>query len=187
MNRQSSGGGLYSKRQAVSHLDCCDKSPQSKIGQGINLDHPLPPTPMFARPTLAVLTALFSIATCGVSAEPVDFARDVAPLIREHCIRCHNETERSGEMSLATAKDMLDWGALCQVNPIPACCSKRSSPPRASARRCPRTGLRSPSTKSRRSEPGLLRELIGLNRSSFRTNRKLTRHGGRCNRRLQQN
>ncbi len=38
---------------------------------------------------------------------PVDFARDVAPILEKHCIRCHQPTQRQGDLSLATAHDML--------------------------------------------------------------------------------
>lgn len=41
-----------------------------------------------------LLAIAISLATCHAFAEPVDFARDVAPLFQEHCIRCHSDTER---------------------------------------------------------------------------------------------
>ncbi len=63
---------------------------------------------MLTRPLLAILVTAFLLATRGVCAEPIDFARDVAPLFQSHCIRCHNETERSGELSLATANDLAE-------------------------------------------------------------------------------
>ena len=61
---------------------------------------------MLARPVLAILTAALSLVTCDVHAKPVDFERDVAPLFQSHCIRCHSDTERSGDLSLATADDL---------------------------------------------------------------------------------
>ncbi|MEO8495942.1 MAG: DUF1549 domain-containing protein [Planctomycetota bacterium] len=61
---------------------------------------------MLARPVLAILIATLSLVACGVHAKPVDFERDVAPLFESHCIRCHSDTWRSGELSLATADDL---------------------------------------------------------------------------------
>ena len=36
----------------------------------------------------------------------VDFERDVAPIIQQHCITCHRPGNAKGEMSLATAEDL---------------------------------------------------------------------------------
>lgn len=63
---------------------------------------------MLVRSILAVLIAAFSVAVCRVSAAPIDFARDVAPMFQEHCLHCHNETQRSGELSLATSNDLTE-------------------------------------------------------------------------------
>ncbi|HEX4132231.1 MAG TPA: DUF1553 domain-containing protein [Pirellulales bacterium] len=37
----------------------------------------------------------------------VDFNRDVAPIFERHCIRCHQASHREGELSLATADDLV--------------------------------------------------------------------------------
>ncbi|MEX2139163.1 MAG: PSD1 and planctomycete cytochrome C domain-containing protein [Pirellulales bacterium] len=36
----------------------------------------------------------------------VDFARDVAPIFQQHCVRCHQPGIRKGELSLATVADL---------------------------------------------------------------------------------
>jgi mono/diheme cytochrome c family protein len=38
---------------------------------------------------------------------PVDFARDVAPVFERHCVRCHQPGTTKGDVSLATADDLL--------------------------------------------------------------------------------
>ncbi|WP_160168335.1 DUF1549 domain-containing protein [Novipirellula maiorica] len=45
----------------------------------------------------------------GVS---VDFATEVAPLLETRCLNCHNDVDRSGDVSLATATDLIDSGAI---------------------------------------------------------------------------
>ncbi len=46
-----------------------------------------------------------AIATAG---EPVDFVTEVLPIIQQHCIRCHSPGIDKGDVSLATAEDLLD-------------------------------------------------------------------------------
>ncbi len=40
----------------------------------------------------------------------VDFQKDVAPILRRHCLSCHNKEEQKGELSMATPEDLLDGG-----------------------------------------------------------------------------
>ena len=54
--------------------------------------------PMIAAPIAG------SLATAG---DPViDFETDVAPILAEHCVRCHSPGNRQGEVSLATFEDL---------------------------------------------------------------------------------
>ena len=57
--------------------------------------------PMLRGSILTCLAASLALATGGRSAETVDFVRDVASLFQQHCIRCQNEAQRSGELSAA--------------------------------------------------------------------------------------
>ena len=43
--------------------------------------------------------------------EPVDFARDLAPLIERRCLPCHQPGIRKGDLSLATPADLVanEW------------------------------------------------------------------------------
>jgi cytochrome c553 len=61
--------------------------------------------------------ALFAIAAAilvspmqAAENRPVDFARDVAPILEQHCVRCHQPDNKKGELSLATSADMLAAG-----------------------------------------------------------------------------
>jgi len=45
-------------------------------------------------------------------AKKVDFVRDVAPLIQQHCIRCHTPGNPKGDLSLATIAGLKEQGHL---------------------------------------------------------------------------
>ncbi|MFI4849803.1 MAG: PSD1 and planctomycete cytochrome C domain-containing protein [Gimesia chilikensis] len=44
------------------------------------------------------------------AAEPVDFRRDVAPILEQHCLVCHNRRVRQGELSLHSLEATLHGG-----------------------------------------------------------------------------
>ena len=56
-------------------------------------------------PALAIAGLL--VAPAAGPAAPVDFAREVAPLLERHCVRCHQPGNAKGDISLATAADLL--------------------------------------------------------------------------------
>ncbi|HRX82556.1 MAG TPA: c-type cytochrome, partial [Pirellulaceae bacterium] len=64
-----------------------------------------------------VLISAIALAVASADAEPIDFARDIAPLFREHCIRCHNDTDRSGELSLSDANDLTELESVVPGKP----------------------------------------------------------------------
>ena len=45
---------------------------------------------------------------CSTSAadEPVDFGKQIAPIIEQHCVRCHSPGNSKGDVSLATLDDL---------------------------------------------------------------------------------
>ncbi|MES2793407.1 MAG: DUF1553 domain-containing protein [Planctomycetota bacterium] len=47
----------------------------------------------------------------------VDFARDVVPLLQQHCVRCHHSENRKGEISLSTISDLRDNGHVVAGKP----------------------------------------------------------------------
>ena len=59
------------------------------------------------RITCCALFCLVFVGASLVSAEQkVDFAKQVAPIFQQHCIRCHSDDDRQGELSLASVDDL---------------------------------------------------------------------------------
>ncbi|WP_417730733.1 DUF1553 domain-containing protein [Rosistilla oblonga] len=59
------------------------------------------------RPALCLTVFWLSFWTSGLVAAPVDFVTQIAPILQQHCVHCHNETRKSGELSLSFGKDLL--------------------------------------------------------------------------------
>ena len=58
------------------------------------------------------------VATIAQSdAEQIDFARDIAPILSEHCIRCHYPGNEKGGVSLATSASLIENDFLSPGNP----------------------------------------------------------------------
>jgi len=56
---------------------------------------------------LATMTAFCVLLNAGsvvVGAEPVDFGRDVGPVLQRRCVACHNDRDHRGGLSLQSAK-----------------------------------------------------------------------------------
>jgi hypothetical protein len=56
---------------------------------------------------LETMTAFCVLLTAGsivVAAEPVDFGRDVGPILQRRCLACHNDRDHRGGLSLQSAK-----------------------------------------------------------------------------------
>ena len=52
-------------------------------------------------------TVLFGISVSSHADDsPPDFAKQIAPILAEHCLRCHSEGDPQGDISLATANDL---------------------------------------------------------------------------------
>ena len=51
-----------------------------------------------------------SIAASLFAAPPVEFDRDVHPILAAKCVACHSQQKRSGGLSLATLQDILNGG-----------------------------------------------------------------------------
>ncbi|MCU0981442.1 MAG: DUF1549 domain-containing protein, partial [Pirellulaceae bacterium] len=68
--------------------------------------------------TLASVAAWVGLATGSVrSADQVEFARDIVPLIEQHCIRCHKPGNEKGDLSLATSEDLTANGYVTPGKP----------------------------------------------------------------------
>ncbi|SFI04500.1 DUF1553 domain-containing protein [Planctomicrobium piriforme] len=63
------------------------------------------------------LALLFFSLQVSADEQAVDFARDVAPILESHCLRCHSDNIQKGELSLSTVKDLLSKGHLSAGNP----------------------------------------------------------------------
>ncbi|WP_231612219.1 DUF1549 domain-containing protein [Novipirellula galeiformis] len=48
---------------------------------------------------------------------PIQFVADVAPLLQQHCLRCHNDVDRSGELSFTTADDLFTSESINRLDP----------------------------------------------------------------------
>lgn len=57
---------------------------------------------------ISFTTALFSLLIAAVgtsfSADPINFDRDIAPILHRHCLSCHNDRVRRGGLSLHSAQ-----------------------------------------------------------------------------------
>ncbi|MGC1272211.1 MAG: PSD1 and planctomycete cytochrome C domain-containing protein [Planctomycetaceae bacterium] len=49
--------------------------------------------------------------------EPLDFTRDVAPILERHCLRCHRADNEKGDVSLATVADLDEAGYVVAGDP----------------------------------------------------------------------
>ena len=56
------------------------------------------------------------LAEVYVCTEPVDFRKDVAPILEQHCLRCHDDVQQKGDLSLATRA----WQARAVSRPPPS-------------------------------------------------------------------
>ncbi len=67
----------------------------------------------FSQP-LNVLAALIFVAAALIAdvAFGVDFAHDIVPLLKEHCLECHGGHRQEGDFSINTREAILDSGAV---------------------------------------------------------------------------
>lgn len=56
--------------------------------------------------TLCCLSIVAVKAHCGLQS-PVDFGSQIAPVFAQHCVRCHSPNDRGGDISFATATDLI--------------------------------------------------------------------------------
>ncbi len=49
--------------------------------------------------------------------EPIDFGKHIAPIIEQHCVRCHSPTNKKGDVSLATFDDLKSNKYVVDGNP----------------------------------------------------------------------
>lgn len=71
-----------------------------------------PPLRADLRFLLLILGSGLLAPQMGAAAAAVDFVKEIAPIFRTHCVRCHNADEPQGGVSLATADDLRDGAYL---------------------------------------------------------------------------
>ncbi|MED6314403.1 MAG: c-type cytochrome domain-containing protein, partial [Verrucomicrobiota bacterium] len=60
---------------------------------------------------MKIIKTVFLIAlTTPVLGETVDFHQDIAPILREYCVGCHNNDDLEGELSVETFKLLMKGG-----------------------------------------------------------------------------
>jgi hypothetical protein len=59
---------------------------------------------------MKILKATFLFAALPIAAAPVDFHKDVAPILREYCAGCHNDDDLEGEFSVETFRSLMKGG-----------------------------------------------------------------------------
>ena len=48
--------------------------------------------------------------TLALAAEPIDFAHEVVPILKQHCVKCHAGGEKKGRFSINTRASLLTGG-----------------------------------------------------------------------------
>ncbi|MBY0522039.1 MAG: DUF1553 domain-containing protein [Gemmataceae bacterium] len=77
----------------------------------------------------------------ALTAAPPNFAKEVAPILEQHCIRCHHPGNRKGELSLTTMSDLKESGQVVPGKPDESPLLKLVTPKAGSTRaRMPKEG-----------------------------------------------
>ena len=63
------------------------------------------------------VVALSPLAGALAASPPIDFARDVAPILQRHCIRCHLPANTKSQLSLATSSELMENGYVVPGEP----------------------------------------------------------------------
>lgn len=58
-------------------------------------------------PTRSISAFVLALGVSTAVATEVDFAHEIAPLLREHCAECHLEAKKKGSFSMNTREDLL--------------------------------------------------------------------------------
>ena len=67
--------------------------------------------------TLLVLTGLLESVAQDAASRRIDFAHDVSPILKTHCVECHGGTQSKGGFSLNTRELLLDAEAVVLNRP----------------------------------------------------------------------
>ena len=68
---------------------------------------------MFRRDRLLRFLTIATLSLMGVGAQAVpDFEKDVAPILEEACLFCHNQAEAKGDLDMSTKKASMSFDYL---------------------------------------------------------------------------
>ena len=56
------------------------------------------------------LLLLVAYGTAGAASSPPDFQRNILPILSRHCLQCHGEAVRMGNLDLRSPASMLQGG-----------------------------------------------------------------------------
>ena len=59
---------------------------------------------------VVVSTTIVAAAAAAESPKPLDFAHEIAPILRAHCVKCHTGAKKEGAFSLNTRGELLAGG-----------------------------------------------------------------------------
>src|SRR5262245_31193326 len=59
---------------------------------------------------IAGLALLLGVSVRAQDAPPVDFVRDIRPILRDHCLSCHSAAKRKGQLRLDARSAALKGG-----------------------------------------------------------------------------
>ena len=66
---------------------------------------------------LAASASLFGTVHQAQTPARVDFARDVQPILRQHCYSCHGPREQKNGLRLDRRKDAMRGGTIAVIGP----------------------------------------------------------------------
>lgn len=59
---------------------------------------------------MGLIAAAFLLEVAAVTAAPIDFVKEIQPMLEKKCLSCHNPNSAKGDISLSTADEVLDPG-----------------------------------------------------------------------------
>src|SRR5690348_14784048 len=73
---------------------------------------------------LAALLPLLGVATAAHAEKPLDYDRDVRPILAEHCFKCHDQEKQKGSLRLDFKPSMMRGGESGEPAVVPGNISK---------------------------------------------------------------
>jgi mono/diheme cytochrome c family protein len=87
------------------------------------------------------LLALLLVPAVAPAADTVDFARDIRPILSNHCFKCHGPADQKGKLRLDQRDRAIDRGAIDPGNPAQSALLDRITRPDSDRQRMPPVGV----------------------------------------------